>query len=239
MKKDKTDIKNIDKNDCLKFIKSTDVTSIHPLLNTFNVWDNLYKDKPDMCHVLPQLNKNILGDTIVTTLSTNKLKENIKSDSLDINNLRTDSIDNLVEPEANIKSDSINTNDLKSTDDLMCIDPVMNFSMPINNSNFLDIVFKITSVIDLYNWLLNSQTNNKEIEIIETVFDLFWEYYYHKIDDELDLFIKTNQKLIYIILNKDISLEITKNIVNRLIKNNFGKKINYLSKIKKYLTKYI
>jgi hypothetical protein len=109
----------------------------------------------------------------------------------------------------------------------------------INNSNFLDVVFQITSVEDLNDWISNYDIKSIPIEIINIVLDLFWLNYYQTIDSNLNSFIKLNQKLINIVYNRNVSLDITTKIVRKLIKNNFGKKIKYLNKIKKYLTKYI
>jgi hypothetical protein len=124
-------------------------------------------------------------------------------------------------------------------DGLICIDPIFNFTLPINKNNFLDIVFQISSLEDFKKWLLENDLNKLPIRMINTVFDLFWENYYNKIDEDINLFIEINKKLINIIFEKDIAIGKLKKIVNKMIKNNYGKKIKYLDKIKKYLTKYI
>ena len=55
----------------------------------------------------------------------------------------------------------------------------------------------------------------------------------------MDNFIMMNRKLFNKFLDRKIDDAIIIKIINRLIKNNYGKKIKYISKIKKYLIKYI
>ena len=124
-------------------------------------------------------------------------------------------------------------------DGLICIDPVFNFTLPINKNNFLDVVFQISSLEDFKKWLLENDLKKLPIQMINTVFDLFWENHYNKIDEDINLFIEINKKLINVIFEKDIAIGTLNKIVNKMIKNNYGKKIKYLDKIKKYLTKYI
>jgi hypothetical protein len=259
---DKQLIQNLNKTDCLKFIKANAEISIHPLLNAFYDYTTYpsHKDKPDSCYILPQIMKNKAGNTIITNVGTNLLKEIKKTNVTDVDNLQTDTIDNLIGIDDNLidqsnksnksnqsnqsnqsnKSNQSNqSNQSNCLDDFNCIDPVLNFMIPINNSNFLDVVFQITSVEDLNDWISNYDIKSIPIEIINIVLDLFWLNYYQTIDSNLNSFIKLNQKLINIVYNRNVSLDITTKIVRKLIKNNFGKKIKYLNKIKKYLTKYI
>jgi hypothetical protein len=69
--------------------------------------------------------------------------------------------------------------------------------------------------------------------------NLYWKNYYNKIDEDIDNFVIVNKKIFKKFLNKELNNEIILKIINRLIKNNYGKKIKYISKIKKYLVKYI
>ena len=69
--------------------------------------------------------------------------------------------------------------------------------------------------------------------------NLFWKNYYNIIDEDIDNFIIVNKKIIKKFMYKEIDEAIIIKIINRLIKNNFGKKIKYINKIKKYLIKYI
>jgi hypothetical protein len=244
-----SNINNIDKNDCLKFIKNDDSFSIHPLLNTYYDYTKftIFENKPDMCHVLPQLMKKKKGTTIITNIGINILKENIAASKTELNIDNINLSDDLNDLNELNKSNDLNTVDIKSSqnlkkecnDSLKCIDPALNFALAINKNNFLDIVFQITSIEDLNNWLFTNDLNRLPIEMINTVLDLFWENYYNKIDEDINLFIEINKKLIYVFFQEDLTIEIATKIVNRLIKNNYGKKIKYLSKIKKYLTKYI
>jgi hypothetical protein len=117
------------------------------------------------------------------------------------------------------------------------LDLINVMTLPINSNNLLDIVFNISSIYNLSNFINNVDINNKDI--INIVFDLFWKNYYNIIDQNLDNFIDINIKLIKRYFNKIISLEIMTKIINKLIKKNYGKKIKYITKIKKYLDKYI
>jgi hypothetical protein len=241
-----SNIKNIDKNDCLKIIKKNDKYSIHPLLNTYYNYSKyqIFENKPDMCHVLPQLIKKDIGiktgSNFITNIGTNILKSNLESSDSKLN-INLDIFENNNIDTSTDFISSTNSTFLKNDNnyEFKYIDPVLNFTLAINKNNFLDIVFHITSLEDLNNWLFTNNINKLPIKMINTILDLFWENYYDKIDEDIYLFIEMNKKLIKIYYQKDLTIEITKLIVNKLIKDNYGKKINYLSKIKKYLTKYI
>ena len=117
------------------------------------------------------------------------------------------------------------------------IDPLLYFTSPINSNNFLEIVFNISNISQLNQWI--NLIDNTEIELLSFILDLYWKNYYNKIDEDIDNFIIVNKKIFKKFFYKDISNEILLKIINRLLKNNFGKKIKYITKIKKYLTKYI
>jgi hypothetical protein len=244
-----TEIYNIDKNDCLKIIKRDETASLHPLLNVLNTYNTPYYDnKPEFCHVLPQLindHKSRENNTLFASINTKQLRENTinaknvlnpNNNSLfdDINILDDTNISKT--SKSNIVEKKINNNDCH--DGLLCIDPIFNFTLPINKNNFLDVVFKISSLEDLKKWLFENDLKKLPIRMVNIVFDLFWENYYNKIDEDFNLFIEINKKLINVIFEKDLAIGILKKIVNTMIKNNYGKKIKYLDKIKKYLMKY-
>jgi len=251
-----SDIYNITKNDCLKIIKHDDYISIHPLLNNICDYSTpFFKGKPDMCHVLPQFLKNNEKEEniLLINLTTRSLKEKIKNDP-NSNNINLFDDMNISDKEMldddikdDIKNPKLSKNNIEEKksltndchDGLICIDPLFNFTLPINKNNFLDIVFQISSLEDLKKWLSENDLKKLPIRMINTVFDLFWENCYNKIDEDINLFIEINKKLINVIFEKDLAIVTLKKIVNRMIKNNYGKKIKYLDKIKKYLMKYI
>jgi hypothetical protein len=189
--------------------KITNPVYIHPLLNMLYVDDKI---KNDECMVLPQVNKN-----------------------------KQEYVKHIVENEEKIIFDIDESNKIKKTVEKKVIktdfDPVIYFSLPINSNNFLEIVFNITNLIQLEKWINSINNDNKKA--LDTVMDLFWINCFDKIDEDLDIFIKINQQIIYIILNKKIDIDIMTKVVNKLIKKNYGKKIKYITKIKKYLIKYI
>ena len=122
------------------------------------------------------------------------------------------------------------------------MNPLMYFTLPINSNNFLDVIFNINTIENLYEWLhyyetIDLQTN--DIFIMGLVLDLFWKNYYNIIDQNIDIFINLNQKLVKILFNKIISVDVISEITNKIIEENYGKKIKYIDEIKKYLTKYI
>ena len=117
------------------------------------------------------------------------------------------------------------------------INPLMYFTSPINSNNFLELVFNISNPYQLNQWI--NLLDSSEIKLLRFVLNLYWKNYYNKIDDDMDNFIVVNKKIFRKFLNKNIDDKIIIKIINRLIKNNYGKKIKYISKIKKYLIKYI
>lgn len=225
-------IVNIEKNDCLKFIGAKDSISIHPLLNAYFYYKHpIFDNKPDMCNVLPQLIPNE-GTKIFSNINVKVLKDNLEYLETKINT-------SVIEPD-NKKSKISQDNKISPPlARVPPIEPVFNFTLPINKNNLLDIVFHITTMEDLNNWLFTNDLNKLPIRMVETVLNLFWENYYNIIDEDINLFIEINKKIIKILFEKEPTNKIIEKIVNKIIKNNYGKKINYLSKIKKYLTKYI
>ena len=117
------------------------------------------------------------------------------------------------------------------------INPLSYFCLPINSNNYIEIVFGISNINKLSQWI--NMIDDTDIELLDFVMGLFWKNYYNIIDEDMDSFIGVNRKIIKKFMYKDINNDIIIKIVNRLIKNNYGKKIKYINKIKKYLTKYI
>ncbi len=196
------------KNDCINIIKP-DNLSIHSLINY------VYKseESSNLCSTLPYVSKNVI---------------NFFNDENNTTN-------NNIEIKLDIDLNSESTNKLPSNvPDLL--DPVLNFSFPINNNNFIEIVFNITSINKLSEWFDYYDLSDRDT--VDLVLDLFW-LNNTTINENIDQFILLNQKIIKIIFNNEITINESTKIVNKLIKNNYGKRIKYLDKIKKYLTKYI
>ena len=117
------------------------------------------------------------------------------------------------------------------------LDPINNFSFPINSNNFLEIVFGINSIQKLYEWFENYDLN--DINTINLVLDQFWYNNGDIITENTNDFILFNQKLIKLLLDTNIDIDNVTKIIDKLIKDNYGKKIKYIHKIKKYLNEYI
>jgi hypothetical protein len=224
-----SDIGILTKNDCISTIKSNNHSVIHPLINSILHYNSISDSNDDMtkCLIIPQILNEINKNTIFYTLDKNKLNKRKKKDRLifDINN--KDIEDSEI-------SESISELSLCEDD---CNNPLINFTLPINSNNFLDVVLSMTTVEQLYEWLDNCIDDDKKM--IGIVLDLFWKNYYSIIDENIELFIKINHKIIDLIFNRKLSNDIVSSISVTFIKKYSGKKINYLNKIKKYLMKYI
>lgn len=219
-----SDIRILTKNDCISTIKSEDHSVIHPLINNIsNFTDNI----TIKCLVIPQILNEMNNNTLFYTLDKTKLNKRKKKDRLifDTNNKDIEDIE---------ISESISELSLCEDE---CNNPLINFTLPINSNNFLDVVLSITTVEQLYEWLNNCIDDDKKM--IEIVLDLFWKNYYNIIDENIELFIKINHKIIDLIFNRKLGNDIISSISVSFIKKYSGKKINYLNKIKKYLMKYI
>ena len=113
-----------------------------------------------------------------------------------------------------------------------------NFEYPINLNNFLNIVYNINNLNDLFEYI----NNNHKILLKETYIRLLnnsWYSLFDNIKNNFDLFLKINififkdlmkKNNINDCLNDDIINDIT-NIIRKLIKKN-KRKINYIQKIK-------
>lgn len=214
-----TDIRILKKNDCINLKKANAYSSIHPLLNVHVYFSQSTAYNKNMCNVIPQIH---ISETqkmplLQSTIEINTLMERDKYSS---------------------QSEEQVSKCLKD-DGVKCIEPVLNFTLPINSNNFLEVVFNINTLNQLDEWINTFDFSKENINIVELVLDLFWINNYDKIDENLDIFIKLNQKIIKLIFDKDISIDLMSKIINRLMRHNYGKKIKYLRKIKKYLTKYI
>jgi hypothetical protein len=206
----------VNKYYCIKLVNMM-IYSIHPLINTI-IKNNTNKNN---CFILPHKMEN--DNLIYYTMDENALKKKLNKFSSIIIDDKKQSIDNKIIPINKIKNNDINS--------------IFNFMIPINSSNFLEIIFNIKSIDDLNNWLLIYDLEDKKT--VYLIFDLFWINYYNIIDDNIDTFIKLNQQIILYYFYKKIDNNIMAKIINKLIKRNYGKKIKYLDKIKKYLIKYI
>jgi hypothetical protein len=225
-----SDIKILTKNDCISTIKSEDHSVIHPLINNishFNIISDSNKKNITRCLIIPQILNEINKNTLFFSLEKNKLNKRKKKDKLIFDTNNKDIEDSKI-------SESIS--ELSLCDD-ECNNPLINFTLPINSNNFLDVVLSMTTVEQLYEWLDNCIDDDKKM--IGIVLDLFWKNYYNIIDENIELFIKINHKIIDLIFNRKLSNDIVSSISVTIIKKYSGKKINYLNKIKKYLMKYI
>lgn len=108
------------------------------------------------------------------------------------------------------------------------------FIMPINSSNFLDVIFNINSIDKLDQWL--NESKNININIITEVLDIFWKNNYMNFDKDFDKVINLNRTIFLLILKTKISEKELLEITEDFIKNNYSKKINYLNELKKYLS---
>jgi len=164
--------------------------------------------KKNDSYILPQL-----IDNIITVKKNNTIDNDIK---------------------LNIDTVTESTSTDKSVEN---INPLLYFTSPINSNNFLEIVFGISNLYQLNQWI--NLIDNSEIKLLEFVLNLYWKNYYNKIDEDMETFIIINKKIFKKFFDKNIDNSIIILMINRLIKNNYGKKIKYISKIKKYLIKYI
>ena len=117
------------------------------------------------------------------------------------------------------------------------INPISYFTLPINSNNFLEIVLNITNISQL-NQFINS-LDDTDIELLDFVISLYWKNNFNNIDEDMTNFIIINKKIIKKFFNKDLNDDIIFKMIEKLIKKNYGKKIKYIKKIKKYLIKYI
>jgi len=202
----------IKKKDYLDIIKNKNnldinIQYVHPLLNLLT-----YEYfKRDEYYILPQY-----IDSIIKITKEKDIKEN---DNIKIN------IDSLTE--SSIQETKAETE----------INPLLYFTCPVNSNNFLEIVFSISNLSQLNEFI--NLINSSEILLLDFVLSLYWKNNYDKIDQQIENFIIVNKKIFLKFFNKNLTNDVILKIINRLIKNNYGKKIKYISKIKKYLTKYI
>jgi len=226
--------KILKKNDCIKFVKSDNISTnqnsidVNPLLSI--IIENP-RQIGDFCYVIPQIGNN--NETIQMKLISTIKNENNESniDDLNISDVSDTSSNSSKSSDEHIKQINNKISDIHE------IDKSMLFTLPINSNNFLEIVFNISNIRQLNDWI--TDLDNKNTDIIEIALNLFWINYYNKIDKDFETFIKLNKNIINNILNKEVNVDIINKIANRLIKKNYGKKIKYLDKIKKYLRKYI
>lgn len=218
-----SDIGILTKNDCISTIKSDDHCVIHPLINNVSH----YKGDTERCLIIPQIVNEINKNTLFYTLDKTILNKRKKKDKLIFDTNNKDIEDTEI-------SESISE---LSLCDVECKNPLIHFTLPINSNNFLDVVLSMTTVEQLYEWLDNCIDDDKKM--IGLVLDLFWKNYYTIIDENIELFIKINHKIIDLVFNRNLSNDIVSSISVTFIKKYSGKKINYLNKIKKYLMKYI
>jgi hypothetical protein len=267
-----SNINILKKNECIKTIDNNEIESIHPLINSILIsTDNKSKlcfVLPQFIdnECLFARNYNILLNESMQLNSDLEINLDFKKDSktdIKISNESNKLGSN--ELESNLDTDTDSDSDLNLEFDLEldqdnisnpnkdnlsksnicnsnCIDPLLYFTLPINSNNFLDLIFNITTIEHLNEWLNYYETliiDDYDIFNINLVLDLFWKNYYNIINQNINSFINLNQKIIKIMFNKNIDIKIIEKISNKIIEVNYGKKIKYIDEIKKYLTKYI
>ena len=190
----------ITKNTCLKKI-STNTTDIHPLINYLLTLPNNVKNNEFF--VIPYVENNI----ILFNKQLNSCDQNItnKISSVDLN-----FGDKLLNEKKNKVSNIIKNINMNNT---------INFSLPINNNNFLDIVFGITNIEQLINWFIGY--NIDDIQTINLVLSLFWEKYYGTINDNLNEFNHLNFLIAKLLFSKKITSDESLKISNKLISEKY------------------
>jgi len=130
--------------------------------------------------------------------------------------------------------------------------PSINFGMPIDETNFLEIVFNINDFNDLYDWIdenkhlkntknqvvmfQNIKNQEPESYLIDRILKLFWNKYKNDLDNNFDILIKINKLLIYIYFNENIHNDKILIITKNFIKNNFNNNnLNYINELKTFI----
>ena len=216
----------INKTTPIKELKSNTI-DIHPLVN-FLI--ELPDDKKKQYFVLPQIFNNVIifGKDLKKSDDANLSdSELFFSDTQASNKDKDDDDDNdddhLTKFE---KIDSKSSNTPKNES--------INFSFPINSNNFLDVIFNITNIKQLTNWLNTYDTNDKDT--VDLVLNLFWKNYYNTVDQNMTDFNELNYLIVKIMFDKILTQNEVQLLSNKIISKNYKKKIKYLEKIKKYIS---
>jgi hypothetical protein len=217
MSEENTKIKQniITKNTCLKKVHRN-TTDIHPLLNYSLTMPNNIKNNEFF--VIPYVSKNI----ILFNKQLDSCDQNITNNSMSSDLNFGDTL--LLNEKKNETSNAIKNININNS---------MNFSFPINSNNFLDIIFGITNITQLTNWFIGYNIEDKKT--INLVISLFWENYYETINDNMNEFNHLNTLIAKLLFSKKLTSDESIKISNKLISENYGKKIKYLEKIKKYI----
>lgn len=211
----------IGKNKCLKKELEPNIPNIHPLINYLMEFPNLTEKQH---FVLPQVENNIMiYNKKIKNCTENKSDSDSESDLI-----FSDS--QIINKEDNSNIFKIGTNNLTSLNDNN-----VSFSFPINSNNFLDVVFNITNINQLINWLRTYDLNDKDT--INIVLNLFWKNYYSTINDNIAEFNELNFLIVKLLFNKTLNNDKLQELSNKIISKNYGKNIIYLEKIKKYINK--
>lgn len=210
----------IKKNQCLKKELEPNIPNIHPLINYLMEYPNL-KEKQHF--VLPQVENNIIiYNKNLKTCVDNKINSDSSSDS-----------------ELFFSDDNINKNKSPSTDIFKTVtssnksNDYISFSFPINSNNFLDVIFNITNINQLINWLTTYDINDKNT--IDLVLNMFWTNHYATVNDNINEFNELNFLIVKLLFNKVLTNDKVQQLSNKIISKNYGKNIVYLEKIKKYI----
>lgn len=211
----------IGKNKCLKKELEPNIPNIHPLINYLMEFPNLTEKQH---FVLPQVENNI----IIYNKKIKNCTENKSESESDSDLIFSDS--QIINKEDNSNIFKIGTNNLPSLNDNN-----VSFSFPINSNNFLDVIFNITNINQLINWLRTYDLNDKDT--INIVLNLFWKNYYSTINDNIAEFNELNFLIVKLLFNKTLNNDKLQELSNKIISKNYGKNIIYLEKIKKYINK--
>jgi hypothetical protein len=216
MSEENTKIKQniITKNTCLKKVHRN-TTDIHPLLNYSLTMPNNIKNNEFF--VIPYVDKNII-----------LFNKQLSTCDQNVNNETSVSELNFGDTLLNEKK-----NDVRNIVKNIGANNSINFSFPINSNNFLDIVFGITNIGQLINWFIGYNIEDKKT--INQVLSLFWENYYETINDNMNEFNQLNFLIAKLLFQKKLTSDESLKVSNKLISENYGKKIKYLEKIKKYI----
>lgn len=212
----------INKTTPIKELKSNTI-DIHPLVN-FLI--ELPDDKKKQYFVLPQIFNNVIifGKDLKKSDDANLSdSELFFSDTQASNKDKDDDDDNdddhLTKFE---KIDSKSSNTPKNES--------INFSFPINSNNFLDVIFNITNIKQLTNWLNTYDTNDKDT--VDLVLNLFWKNYYNTVDQNMTDFNELNYLIVKIMFDKILTQNEVQLLSNKIISKNYKKKLNIWKKSK-------
>ena len=219
---------SIKKNQCLKELQ-LNTPDIHPILNYLT---NVEGKQDGACFVLPQvINNVIVYNKIIKKTDNIEPESELNFSDNTVNNILTDK-----SPITNI-TDMVDTRKTKSSKLNKQQNELINFSFPINENNFLDIIFNITNIKQLINWFIAYDMD--DVKTIDLVLNLFWKNYYESINENITEFNELNFLIVKYLYGKVLTHNEIQQLSNKIISKNYGKNIKYLEKIKKYIDELV